>query len=508
MRGIDDRAIRGLGIPSLVLMENAGVALVDEVTQRLEGRRLRVTIMCGPGNNGGDGMVAARHLSERGHEVVVFLGVPRASFRGDAKVQLRIISRLGMDISVLSSHSSFERAFCRISESDVVLDALFGTGLDRGLTGNWAECVRLINSCSGLIVAVDVPSGLDADKGRQLGECVSADLTVTLGFPKTGLALFPGAQYAGEVVVADIGIPRAIVEEMDIPGELITQEILGSVYGDRWPDTHKGNYGHLLVCAGSAGKLGAGILAARGAVRSGAGLVTLAVPAPALNVVDASTPEVMAAPLPETDEGTLSLKGINALRRLISERDALAIGPGVSTHPEVAELVRAILEGDGFPAVVDADALNVLGTDLEFLRKRGPSTVLTPHPGEMGRLMGMRTEEIQADRVGSTIECAERSGCTVVLKGAGTVVAQPDGRFFINTTGNPGMATGGTGDVLTGMIGAMLAMGHDTLTSALASVFLHGASGDLASETMTEHALNATDIIDSLGPAISGLLME
>jgi hydroxyethylthiazole kinase-like uncharacterized protein yjeF len=508
MREIDRRAIKDLGIPSLVLMENAGVALVDEVMRRLEEQRLRVTIMCGPGNNGGDGMVAARHLSEHGHEVVVFLGVPRAAFRGDAKAQLRILSRLGTEISVLSSPSSFERAFSRISQSDVVLDALFGTGLDRALEGHWAECVRLVNSCPGLVVAADVPSGLDADKGHPLGECVSADLTVTFGYPKAGITLYPGAHYAGEVVVADIGIPRVIIEEMDIPGELITREILDTVYRDRWPDTHKGSYGHLLVCAGSAGKLGAGILAARGAVRSGAGLVTLAVPASALSVVDASTPEVMAAPLPETDVGSFSLKGLNALQRMISERDALAIGPGVSTHPEVADLVRKILENDGFPAVVDADGLNVLGPDLEFLRNRGQLTVLTPHPGEMGRLLGMKTEQIQADRVGWAIKCAARSGCTIVLKGAGTIVAQPDGRYFINTTGNPGMATGGTGDVLTGMIGAALAMGFDTLTSALAAVFLHGASGDLAAEKMTEHALNATDIIDSLGPALRGLMTE
>lgn len=508
MREIDRRTIKGVGIPSMVLMENAGIALVDEILQRLESDRLRVTVLCGPGNNGGDGMVAARHLADRGHEVVVFLGVPRSSFRGDAKVQLRIISRIGIDVSVLSSNSSYERAFNRVSNSDVVIDALFGTGLDRGLKGSWAECVRIINSCPGLVVAVDVPSGLDAEKGQPLGECVTSDVTVTFGYPKTGMVLYPGAQYAGDVVVADIGIPRTIAEEMELPGELITPEVLESVYRNRWPDTHKGTYGHLLVCSGSAGKLGAGILAARGALRSGAGLITLAVPASALHEVDSSTPEVMAAPLPETAEGTLSVKGLNALIGMISERDALAIGPGLSTHPEVTDLVRKILGNDGFPAVVDADALNVLGSDLEFMRKRGHLTVLTPHPGEMARLLGIRTEEVQADRVGSARACAGKSGCTVVLKGAGTIVAQPDGRFYINTTGNPGMAAGGTGDVLTGMIGAILAMGFDALTSALAAVFLHGFAGDLAVETVTEHALTATDIIDSLGPAIRILTTE
>ena len=506
MREIDRMTIEGLAIPSLVLMENAGMAIVDEVLERMEKEPLRITVMCGPGNNGGDGMVAARHLSDRGHEVAVYLGVPRASFRGDAKVQLRMLSRLGVEVSVLSSAASFEKVFGRVSGSDVVIDALFGTGLTRGLDGYWAECVRIINSCPGLIISADVPSGLDSEKGVPLGECVTSDATVTFGLPKTGLVLYPGAHFSGDVVVADIGIPRVVVERMDIPGSVITPEVLEPVFGERWPDTNKGTYGHLLVCAGSSGKIGAGILAARAALRSGAGLVTLAVPASSLHHADASTPEVMAAPLPENSEGAFSAKGLMALREMIAERDALAIGPGISTHPDVAELVKNLLEDTYFPAVVDADALNVVGTEIEFFRKRGSLTVLTPHPGEMGRLLGIETGKVQGDRVGSALSCATRSGCTVVLKGAGTVVAHPDGRFFINGTGNPGMATGGTGDVLTGMIGAILAMGFDPLESALAAVFLHGAAGDLASERTTEHALIASDIIDSLGPALRGLL--
>ncbi|UCG37851.1 MAG: NAD(P)H-hydrate epimerase, partial [bacterium] len=312
MREIDRRTIYEIGIPSLVLMENAGVALADETESRAGEGRLRVTVMCGPGNNGGDGMVAARHLAERGHEVVVFLTVPRASFSGDAKVQLRTVTRLGLDISVLSSQASFERALRRVSNSDVAVDALFGTGLARALEGPWAQCVSIINSCPGLVLAADVPSGLDAEKGHTLGDCVTADVTVTFGLAKTGLLLHPGAQYAGEVVVADIGIPASVVEAMDLPGELIDLEVLREVYAPRWPDTHKGTYGHLLICAGGAGKLGAGILASRGALRAGAGLVTLAVPASALHEVDCATPEVMAEPLPETAEGTISAKGLNA----------------------------------------------------------------------------------------------------------------------------------------------------------------------------------------------------
>jgi len=508
MREIDRRTIEELGISSLVLMESAGLALVDEIEQRTGGERLRITVVCGPGNNGGDGMVAARHLADRGHEVITFLAVPRSSFSGDAKVQLRTMTRLDMDVAVLSSASSYERAFRRAAQSDVTLDCLFGTGLTRAVEGPWAQCVRIINSCPGLVVSADVPSGLDARTGHPLGECVTADVTVTFGLPKTGLVIFPGAQFAGEVVVADIGIPRSVIESMDLPGELLGPDPVESVFEDRWPDTHKGTYGHLLLCCGSAGKLGAGILASRGALRAGAGLVTLAVPASALDTVDAATPEVMTAPLPETDAGSFSRAGINGLKKLIQERDALAIGPGLSTHPEVADLVREVLSQEGFPAVVDADALNVLDGDLESLRIRGARTVVTPHPGEMSRLLRCSTRDVQSDRIGAALECAGRCGGVVVLKGAGTVVAHPDGTFYINTTGNPGMATGGTGDVLTGMIGAMLARGCSPLDSAMAAVYLHGAAADLAAENVGEHSLTATDIIDSLGPALVGMRTE
>ena len=508
MREIDRRTIDDLGISSLVLMESAGLGLVDEIESRHKRERLRVTVVCGPGNNGGDGMVAARHLADRGHEVVTFLAAPRATFSGDAKVQLRTLTRLDMDVTVLSSQSSYERAFRRAGDSDIIIDSLFGTGLVRAVEGQWAECVRIINSCPGLVISADVPSGLDARTGHPLGECVTADVTVTFGLPKTGLVLFPGAQFAGEVVVADIGIPRSVIETMDLPGALLGPEAVEGVYEERWPNTHKGSYGHLLLCCGSTGKLGAGILASRGALRAGAGLVTLAVPASAIHEVDAATPEVMTSPLPETAEGSFSRLGANGLKKLIMERDALGIGPGISTDPEVGELVREVLKWEGFPAVLDADALNVLEGDLELLRPRGQSTVITPHPGEMSRLIGGSTRDVQSDRIGAALECAGRSGCVVVLKGAGTVVSHPDGTFFINTTGNPGMASGGTGDVLTGMIGALLARGCNTLDSTKAAVYLHGAAADLAAEKVSEHAITATDIIDSIGLTLMGMRTE
>ena len=508
MQEIDRFAISGIGIPSLVLMENAGTAVVDEIEKRVTGDRLKISVMCGLGNNGGDGMVIARHLADRGHEVMVYLAAPRNQYRRDARTQLRILSKLHIPMTTLGTGRSLERAVRRFGDSDVAVDALFGTGLQREVTGLFAEAVSAVNACSGLVVAVDIPSGINGLTGMPLGAAVTADVTVTLAFPKPGLILFPGADHAGEVVVADIGIPEAASYAVPAEGWVIGEEVITEAFKSRWDNTHKGTYGHLLVCSGSSGKIGAGVLASKAALRAGVGLVTLAVPSSYSRSVDSSVPEVMTAPLPETSDGTLSRDGAKALERLMGEMDALAIGPGLTVHGETAELVREVLGWDGFPVVVDADALNALGKDLETLRGRSAHTVLTPHPGEMGRLMGLSASEVQQDRIGTALNCSERSGCIVVLKGARTVVAAPDGRYHINLTGNPGMATAGTGDVLTGMIGALLARRLDPLTSALASVYLHGAAGDLASEELTHHCMTAFDIINHMGSSIKSLMRE
>jgi len=508
MREIDSSAIKGLGIPSLVLMENAGVAVVDEIEKRIDSGRLKVTVMCGPGNNGGDGMVSARHLHDRGHEVVVYLAVPRAQFKGDANVQLKSVTRMGIPVSVLSSDSSFERAEQRIKDSHITIDAVFGTGLDRKIEGSFARCIQLVNTCPGLVVSADIPSGLDGSSGLPLGVAVTADITVTFGFPKTGIMLYPGAEYAGEVVIAEIGIPMSALQDVEVYGEIIDQESVKKAFPDRWVDTHKGTYGHLLVCSGSTGKMGAGLLTARAAMRAGAGLVTLALPASASQSVDPAALEIMTAPLPETADGSISFGGLKAIEKLLEGKSAIAIGPGLSMDEETVAFVREVLTWEGFAAVVDADALNAIGTDLHILQVRGDHTVLTPHPGEMARLLGTGIMDVQADRIGSSLMCAEQSGCTVVLKGARTIVARPDGAFFINTTGNPGMATGGTGDVLTGILGALLASGRSAITSALASVYLHGAAGDRAAEQITEHSLIASDVIDNMGVSLKEILAE
>ncbi len=506
MREMDRLAIKVLRIPSLVLMENAAVAVADQVTARLGQKTLVVSVLCGPGNNGGDGMAAARHLTERGHEVTVFLSAPRSAYRGDARAQLRILGRLGIPVSPASSVGGVTRARKRFEMSDVVVDALFGTGLGRNVTGNEALLVDAVGACLGLVIAVDVPSGVDAGTGAVRGQAVAADVTVTLGWPKPGLVLFPGAEHAGEVVVADIGIPSSLLDQVNPSGAILDRACVAAAYPPRWRDTHKGIYGHLLVFAGSAGKSGAAILAVRGALRAGAGLVTAALPAASVTAMNAACPEAMTAALPETPEGSVSLKGKTALLRLAAERSAVALGPGLTQQEQTVELVRAFVGSAQCPTVVDADALNAVGADLDLLRGRGGNCVLTPHPGEMGRLMGITTEEVLRDRVGTALRCAERSGCVVVLKGARTIVASPDGRYFVNPTGNPGMASAGTGDVLTGMVGALLAMGRDPVAAASAAVYLHGAAGDLAAERVGEYSLTAGDLTDSIGPALAEIL--
>lgn len=508
MQEIDRRAIEDLNIPSLVLMENAGMCVTEEIERRCGDIPVKVTSVCGPGNNGGDGIVAARHLFELGHEALVFLTAPKSSLSKDNRTQLKTAADIGVPVQSIPRGGSLEKLRARLAESDFIVDALFGTGMTRELTGICRKLVDVINEAPGTVVSVDIPSGLNGLTGHPAGSAVMADVTVTFAFPKLGLAVFPGAAYAGEVVVGDIGIPAVASQHMEFEGFFTDPSHVCKAFGPRWPDAHKGTYGHLLVVSGSIGRVGAGILASEGALRSGVGLVTLALPASSVTTADAAAVEVMTEPLPETQAGTLANSGFQAVKKLILERSALAIGPGLSVNDETVALVRDVLVLPGFPVVVDADALNAIAGDIESLRSRNAYTVLTPHPGEMGRLLGSTTEQVQADRVGAARECAARTAAVVVLKGARTVIAEPGGRYYINLTGNPGMSKAGSGDVLTGMIGALLARGLDPVLSSVASVYLHGAAGDFAADLLTEHSMTAGDVLNEIGPALKAILTE
>jgi hydroxyethylthiazole kinase-like uncharacterized protein yjeF len=502
MREADRRAIEELGIPSLVLMENAGRQVVDAMEANFGGTAdRRVGVLCGPGNNGGDGFVAARVLHERGAEVFVCLLGSTGKVRGDARVNLDILERLGIAAREITGEAGWAEQVPRLTASDIIVDALFGTGLTFALTGLAALIVRDLDAMGVAVVSVDLPSGLSADTHDLIGPCIDAALTVTFAAPKLPLVLLPGAQHAGDVVVADIGIPHEVIEALPGPWvEVSAREELAPLVQPRAEAAHKGDFGHVLVVAGSRGKTGAAHLAGTGALRSGAGLVTVATPRSCQPVVAALGSEYMTEELDETPEGSIAAAA--AVRVLDLPGDVVAVGPGVGTVGETRAFVRALLSRERRSLVVDADALNAYAGDAAALAGReGLDIIVTPHPGEMARLVGKPVAQIQTDRIGAACSLATANHLYVVLKGHQTVVATPDGRAFVNPTGNPGMATGGAGDVLTGMIAGWLAQLHDAEAACRLAVFLHGSAGDLAAAERGQHALTAADIVRHLSVA-------
>ena len=506
MREADRRTIEDLGVPSLELMENAGrevAAAIGEAFPDLVGSR--AAILCGKGNNGGDGFVVARLLHQRGVHVSVFLVGRAADVKGDALLNLERAQGLGLRVVEIGRQLEWERVAPEFAGHAVLVDALFGTGLTSPLSGLLAEIVEGVNRAGVPVVSIDLPSGLSADTHRVIGPCIRATATVTLGAPKLPLVLTPGSEMAGRLVVADIGIPPAVVESLPGPDlRVTTRDSLRALVGARARGAHKGAFGHVLVVAGSRGKTGAAHLAALGALRSGAGLVTVATPASCQPVVAAMAPEYMTEALPDTPAGTVDAGALDAALRIPAT--VAAVGPGLGPGEGVRTFVRRLVERAGVPLVLDADGLNAFSGDAGSLMARGGQTiVVTPHPGEMGRLLGRSSAEVQDDRLEAARTLATSNGLFVVLKGQGTIVAAPDGRLAINPTGNPGMATGGTGDVLTGAIAGWLAQGLKPYDACRLGVYLHGAAGDLAACDEGEVAMTAGDLAARLGRAAVAL---
>jgi NAD(P)H-hydrate epimerase len=506
MREVDRTAIEDLGIPSMVLMENAALGVVDAIGE-IYGDAESAAIFCGPGNNGGDGLAIARHLAVRGYEVRVFL-MPSRGLRGDAEVQLGICRRQGLHIQDVASEGDLLEALESARESDLIVDALFGTGLARPLEGLYAELVEELNDLDVPVVSVDLPSGLNGSRPTPLGLHVEADLTVTFAAPKMAHVFPPASEAVGELVVADLGIPPELVDEVEEAGGalyLLREEELVDLLPPREPGTHKGDYGHALIVAGSPGKGGAAILAARAAVRAGAGLVTAAVPEPVLTVVDLGSIESMTLGLPCQGSGQIAAAAADRVLAAAAGKSVVALGPGLGQEPETAETIRRIVLETELPLVLDADGVNAFAGRAGELRDRSAETVLTPHPGELGRLLGIPTSEVQGDRIGAVRRAAAETGAVVVLKGYRTLVATPEGEINVNPTGNPGMASGGTGDVLTGLIAGLVAQGLEVLDAALLGVYLHGLAGDLAVLESGEVGMNAGDLVDFLPAAFQEL---
>ncbi len=502
MREADRIAIEEIGIPSVVLMECAGRQVVSTIQRRFEDLALlRVAVLCGPGNNGGDGFVVARTLQQAGYEAAVFLIGRVSEVRGDARLNLEILGRLGQSVVEITNEQEWDLHFSDIATCGLVVDALFGTGLKRPLAGLFETIVKDLNGSDLRVVSVDLPSGLSGDSADLIGEAVEADITVTFAAPKIPHMLPPAEDRCGEVIVADIGIPRQVVEALDGPQlEVVTSaEIIGRVE-PREPDSHKGDYGRVLIVAGSVGRTGAAHLTGMAALRSGAGLVTIATASGALPIVASMAAEYMTVALPERDGALDAERAVEYLLGLPA--DVIAVGPGLGTGTHQRELVFGLLARSGVPLVLDADALTVCAADPDRLRGRdGLELILTPHPGEMARLMGTSIEEVQRNRVETARAFATARGLYLVLKGHRTLVATPDGRVAINRTGNPGMATGGTGDVLTGVVAAWLAQLLDPEAAARVGVHLHGRAGDLAAARVGQPALTAGDVLLHLGAA-------
>jgi ADP-dependent NAD(P)H-hydrate dehydratase / NAD(P)H-hydrate epimerase len=505
MRDADRQTIDEIGIPSMVLMENAGrqvVAALEAAYEDLTDRH--VAVLCGPGNNGGDGFVVARTLHQRGVEVSVFVIATIASIKGDARLNLEILGRLGLTTVEISDEQSWDLHFSEISQCELIVDAIFGTGLKSPLSGMLETVTADVNASGIPVVAVDLPTGLSADHAEPIGECIRATMTVTLAAPKLPLVLPPGEGFAGNIVVADIGIPPEVLENLAGPRlELLTREAMREILPPRESDSHKGDYGHVLVIAGSRGKTGAAHLAAVGALRSGAGLVSIATPQSVQPIVAAMGAEYMTVPLEESAEGTVAAGALD--RILDSEQDVIAAGPGLGRGPDVTVFVQELVAKTQSPLVLDADALNALATDPDRLQNGGEGAraiVITPHPGEMARLANTSVDEVQASRLDVARDFAVQHQIYVVLKGYRTLIATPDGKVFINPLGNPGMATGGTGDVLTGVLAAWLAQLLDAEAACKIAVYLHALAGDLAEADEGEVAMTAGDLAAHLGDAV------
>ena len=504
MAEIDRQTIEGIGIPGIVLMENAGLSVVECIGERCESLpELCVTILCGKGNNGGDGFVIARHLWNQGCEVQVLLLAEEEAITGDARSNLDILTAMGVPVEELPDGEAWDAYGYDLLSSDLVVDALLGTGIKGPVHGFYQDIIQDLNAVETPVVSVDIPSGLCGDTWEVEGKAVIADLTVTLALPKYAHLFPPAEQYVGELVVADIGIPESVVQASNLQLEVLDAD-LAPLFPPRPPDSHKGDYGRVLIIAGSRGMTGAATLAGLGALRIGAGLVTILTPSSCHEILEAKLTEVMTHPLPETEVSTLHMDGLDEALRWAEQSDVVVIGPGLGRHEKTDAFVRHLVGQIQQPIVIDADALNAFVSRANELKTNGPPLIATPHPGELARLMEKKTNEIQDDRLAAARAISKTNGIYTVLKGYRSLIVAPGGQAYLNLTGNPGMSSGGTGDVLTGMIGGLLPrLAPDDLHYGVAAaVHLHGLAGDIAAEVMGETSLNASDVIDFLPEAI------
>lgn len=503
---MDRLTIESFGIPGRVLMENAGRGATQFFLEQFkDAENKKIGVVAGRGNNGGDGFVMARYLAQNRIRVTVYLLSESHNVKGDAAANLKLLHSLKVPVVEIPDEASFSRHQMVMRHESIFIDAILGTGLKSDVRGYFKEVIDFINGLKKPVFAVDIPSGLNSDTGRPCGISIRARATATFAFAKTGHILFPGSDFTGNLKVIEIGIPPHIADHVRPMQYLLTPELIRTVFQPRALDAHKGDTGHLLVISGSIGKTGAAAMTALSAMRSGVGLVTLGIPEGLNPVLENQVIEVMTHPLPETRTGILGITSFNKIMDLLGDKKCLAIGPGIGTDPETKTLLLHILQESTKPMVIDADGLNNLVGNTDLLKNLDVPVVLTPHPGEMARLINSTVVEVQKDRINCARNFAVSSNVHLVLKGVGTIVAHPNGKAFINPTGNPGMASGGMGDVLTGIIAGLISQGHSPELAAHAGVYFHGAAADALAENKGPFGYLATEVMNTLPETIKKL---
>jgi ADP-dependent NAD(P)H-hydrate dehydratase / NAD(P)H-hydrate epimerase len=522
MREIDRKTIDKFGVPGTVLMERAGLSVAARI-KHLYGKK-KVIVVAGSGNNGGDGMVAAKNLYNEGWDVRVFLTSGAEDLKGDALLQYKTAVRSG--VPVKPAEELIRRQSRYFRPHTLIIDAILGTGIRNPVTGKLLKVIRAINASQIPVISVDVPSGVSSDNGQVMGDAVKADCTVTFGLPKRGHFLYPGAALSGELFIEDIGFPAELVNSEKLNIQLAEKDTLTQLLPKRRKYSYKGDYGHILIVAGSRGKTGAAIMAAEACLRSGAGLVTIGVPESLAGIFQSRVTEAMILALPDKGDGTLLRNASDGILDFLHQTaDIIAIGPGLGVSRDTEKIMKAVLVNSGSPVVVDADGLNAIKGNKEIFKRVKSPVILTPHPGEMVRLMSRSQKvgsesaikhreatelsmrkAIEGDRINTALSFARGTGTYLVLKGVPTVSASPDGSAFINSTGNPGMATAGTGDVLTGMIAGLLGQGITPIDACALGVYLHGLAGDMAAAEKGDYSLIASDVIHAIPSAFKTLL--
>ena len=502
MRGID-RAAEEIGaVPSVVLMENAAIAVVDELKKNFPDlTEKEVAVFCGKGNNGGDGLAAARHLYNAGVRTRVFL-VCGNDFSGDAETNFDIVNRMGMDIETVTDAEGFDYM---IRAHDIVIDAIFGTGIHGEIGGAAADIITAINENARYILSVDVPSGIDSDTGRICGVCVKANKTVTFAAYKIGMMKFPAADFCGEIAVRDISIPEYIINGQNINISVTDDDFVRSVIPPRGSNSQKGDYGKVLIIAGSRGMTGAAYLAADSAVTAGSGLVTLGICEELNPIAEIKTTEAMTLPLP-CSNGHISEAAADVILNKLSSFDAVLIGPGLGRSQEVEYILGQVLKYSKIPVVIDADGINAAARNMDMVKNSSCPVIFTPHTVEMSRLTGYDRDYIEQNRFEVSAAFAEKYGASILLKGHRTIVTAPDGIQYINITGNPGLATGGSGDVLAGILTSLAARGADETAAAAAAAYIHGLAGDIAAQKYGEESVTAIRVIKCIPDALCHIL--